>query len=79
MVTDNADVAILGMLDSVLAEKVNDLEMDTMTKASFNEFVSLVKARMLVHLDPSISDSDKVVIVKDILKIVNQAAKARGV
>ena len=76
--SDDTDATVLSLLDITLAEKVEDLEMDPMTKASFNEFVSLVKSRMSVHLNPEMSDSDRVVVVRDILDIVNQAAKARS-
>ena len=76
---DNAEMAsITTVVDNVIAEQVNKLDMDKATKASFNDLVALIRIKVeSILLTEKIESTNTYVVVKDLVKIINEAAAAR--
>ncbi len=63
--------------DQVIADKLNDLNLDPATRASFNDLALLIKARIVEQLSIDSSGAEKAVVVRDIVEIVRETAAAR--
>ena len=77
------DYAVLvSVVDKAIQNEVNKLNLDNLTKQSFNDLIVLVKAQIKQQINVSIDTSDIIseqrkVLISDILKIVQEASSAR--
>lgn len=77
-VIDNKTITTVALLDGFLNSEVDKLNFDKVTTQSFKDLVKLVKARMVQDLTISnIPESQKLVIVREVVSIVQQAAYVR--
>ena len=77
-VIDNKTITTVALLDGFLNSEVDKLNFDKVTTQSFKDLVKLVKAKMVQDLTISnIPESQKLVIVREVVSIVQQAAYVR--
>lgn len=77
-VIDNKTITTVSLLDGFLNSEVDKLNFDKVTTQSFKDLVKLVKAKMVQDLTISnIPESQKLVIVREVVSIVQQAAYVR--
>jgi len=65
------------IIDHVIADKLNALNLDPATRASFNDLALLIKARIVEQLGTGSTGPQKAVVVRDIVEIVRETAAAR--
>ena len=77
-VIDNKTITTVALLDGFLNSEVDKLNFDKVTTQSFKDLVKLVKAKMVQDLTISnIPESQNLVIVREVVSIVQQAAYVR--
>ena len=76
--TEMGDAALLNTVDTVVKAKTKELNLKDSDKAAFNLLIIIVKERIkeLINVE-KIPESQRVVVIKDLIKIVNEVAKAR--
>ena len=76
--TEMDDAALLNTVDAVVKDKTKELNLKNSDKAAFNLLIIIVKERIkeIINVE-KISESQRVVVIKDLIKIVNEVAKAR--
>lgn len=71
-------VATASALDGIIARELDRLQLDPATKASFAELLALVRAQVVQTLaTEKVPISDRRVMIRDLVLIVQQAAAAR--
>lgn len=76
--TEMDDAALLNTVDAVVKDKTEELNLKNSDKAAFNLLIIIVKERIkeIINVE-KIPESQRVVVIKDLIKIVNETAKAR--
>ena len=76
--TEMDDAALLNTVDAVVKDKTKELSLKNSDKAAFNLLIIIVKERIkeIINVE-KIPESQRVVVIKDLIKIVNEVAKAR--
>ena len=76
--TEMDDAALLNTVDAVVKDKTKELNLKNSDKAAFNLLIIIVKERIkeIINVE-KISENQRVVVIKDLIKIVNEVAKAR--
>ena len=76
--TEMDDAALLSTVDVVVKDKTKELNLKNSDKPAFNLLIIIVKERIkeLINVE-KIPESQRVVVIKDLIKIVNEVAKAR--
>lgn len=76
--TEMDDAALLNTVDAVVKDKTKELNLKNSDKAAFNLLIIIVKERIkeIINVE-KIPESQRVVVIKDLIKIVNEVAKAR--
>lgn len=76
--TEMDDAALLNTVDVVVKDKTEELNLKNSDKATFNLLIIIVKEKIkeLINVE-KIPESQRVVVIKDLIKIVNEVAKAR--
>ena len=76
--TEMDDAALLNTVDVVVKDKTKELNLKNSDKAAFNLLIIIVKERIkeIINVE-KIQESQRVVVIKDLIKIVNEVAKAR--
>ena len=76
--TEMDDAALLNTVDTVVKDKTKELNLKNSDKAAFNLLIIIVKERIkeIINVE-KIPESQRVVVIKDLIKIVNEVAKAR--
>ena len=76
--TEMDDAALLSTVDAVVKDKTEELNLKNSDKAAFNLLIIIVKEKIkeLINVE-KIPESQRVVVIKDLIKIVNEVAKAR--
>ena len=76
--TEMDDAALLNTVDAVVKDKTKELNLKNSDKATFNLLIIIVKERIkeIINVE-KIPESQRVVVIKDLIKIVNETAKAR--
>ncbi len=64
-------------IEEIIAAKVDMLDLDPVTKLAFADLVTLVKVRIEQQLPHNLKQGRRLVVVKEIVKIINKTAKAR--
>lgn len=66
-------------LDALVAKEADKLNLDPLTRQSFNDLVNLVKVQItdMLAAEGIANPSGALVLVKDVIQIVNNSAKAR--
>ena len=76
--TEMDDAALLSTVDAVVKDKTKELNLKNSDKAAFNLLIIIVKEKKkeIINVE-KIPESQRVVVIKDLIKIVNEVAKAR--
>lgn len=76
--TEMNNAALLNTVDVIVKDKTKELNLKDSDKAAFNLLIIIVKERIkeLINVE-KIPESQRVVVIKDLIKIVNETAKAR--
>ena len=76
--TEMNNAALLNTVDAVVKDKTKELNLKDSDKAAFNLLIIIVKERIkeLINVE-KIPESQRVFVIKDLIKIVNEVAKAR--
>ena len=76
--TEMNNAALLNTVDAVVKDKTKELNLKNSDKAAFNLLIIIVKEKIkeLINVE-KIPESQRVVVIKDLIKIVNETAKAR--
>ena len=76
--TEMDDAVLLNTVDAVVKDKTKELNLKNSDKAAFNLLIIIVKEKIkeLINVE-KIPESQRVVVIKDLIKIVNEVAKAR--
>lgn len=76
--TEMNNAALLNTVDVIVKDKTKELNLKDSDKAAFNLLVIIVKEKIkeLINVE-KIPESQRVVVIKDLIKIVNETAKAR--
>ena len=76
--TEMDDAALLSTVDAVVKDKTKELNLKNSDKAAFNLLIIIVKEKIkeIINVE-KIPESQRVVVIKDLIKIVNEVAKAR--
>ena len=76
--TEMDDAALLNTVDAVVKDKTKELNLKNSDKAAFNLLIIIVQERIkeLINVE-KIPENQRVVVIKDLIKIVNEVAKAR--
>ena len=70
-------ISTLDAVDIIVAREVNQIKFTPEEAASFNDLLVLVKAKIKEQINPVSVDSQRLIMVKQVVKIVNACAKAR--
>jgi hypothetical protein len=71
-------VVELPNLDGIIAKEVALLKLDPLTAANFDDLITLVKAKIKAQVTlPNLPDTQKMVVVKQVVEIVQQSAALR--
>lgn len=65
------------VIDGVIGREVAKLGLDPVTLQSFNDLVALAKAKIMAHLPDQADRTGRLVVVRDVVEIIRQAAAAR--
>ena len=76
--TEMDDAVLLNTVDAVVKDKTKELDLKNSDKAAFNLLIIIVKEKIkeLINVE-KIPENQRVVVIKDLIKIVNEVAKAR--
>ena len=76
--TEMDDAVLLNTVDAVVKDKTEELNLKNSDKAAFNLLIIIVKEKIkeIINVE-KIQESQRVVVIKDLTKIVNEVAKAR--
>jgi len=76
--TEMDDAVLLNTVDAVVKDKTKELNLKNSDKAAFNLLIIIVKERIkeIINVE-KIPESQRVVVIKDLIKIVNEVAIAR--
>ena len=76
--TEMNNAALLNTVDAIIKDKTEELNLKNSDKAAFNLLIIIVKEKIkeLINVE-KIPESQRVVVIKDLIKIVNETAKAR--
>ena len=76
--TEMDDAVLINIVDAVVKDKTEELNLKNSDKAAFNLLIIIVKEKIkeLINVE-KIQESQRVVVIKDLIKIVNEVAKAR--
>jgi len=76
--TEMDDAALLNTVDAVVKDKTKELNLKNSDKAAFNLLIIIVKEKIkeIINVE-KVPESQRVVVIKDLIKIVNEVAKAR--
>ena len=76
--TEMDDAVLLNTVDAVVKDKTEELNLKNSDKSAFNLLIIIVKERIkeIINVE-KIQESQRVVVIKDLIKIVNEVAKAR--
>ena len=76
--TEMDDAVLINIVDAVVKDKTEELNLKNSDKAAFNLLIIIVKERIkeIINVE-KIPESQRVVVIKDLIKIVNEVAKAR--
>ena len=76
--TEMDDAVLINIVDAVVKDKTKELNLKNSDKAAFNLLIIIVKEKIkeLINVE-KIPESQRVVVIKDLIKIVNEVAKAR--
>ena len=76
--TEMDDAALLSTVDVVVKDKTKELNLKNSDKAAFNLLIIIVKERIkeIINVE-KIPESQRVVVIRDLIKVVNEVAKAR--
>ena len=76
--TEMSDAALLNTVDAVVKDKTKELNLKNSDKAAFNLLIIIVKERIkeIINVE-KVPESQRVIVIKDLIKIVNEVAKAR--
>jgi hypothetical protein len=78
LVLDADSKATPALLDAALAAETSRLHLDRQTAASFAELVQLIRAQVVATLQrEQVQPDNRVVVLRQLIEIVNRAAKAR--
>lgn len=78
LLSDNTQSVTIPILDAAVAKEVAKLNLDPITKQSFNDLVTLIKAEISSRLKvPNLGESEKLIVVKQFIQIVHDSAAAR--
>jgi hypothetical protein len=78
MTSPNGQAIALPLLEDVVSKQIQDLKLDPLTQESMYDLLYLVKealAQQLVGM--TVPDSQKMIIVRDLIKIIQSSAAAR--
>ncbi len=67
----------VSQIDSLISKEVDKLNLDPLTKQSFNDLVALAKTKIIEQLGVSSDASTRTVVIHDVLTIIQQTAAAR--
>lgn len=70
-------LSALSIVDIVIASETETLKLTPEEKISFNDLVVLVKAKILSQVGEGTGDNSRLVMVKQVIRIVNESANAR--
>ena len=76
--TEMNNAALLNTVDVIVKDKTKELNLKNSDKAAFNLLIIIVKEKIkeIINVE-KIPESQRVVVIKDLIKIVNEVAKAR--
>lgn len=76
--TEMDDAVLINIVDAVVKDKTKELNLKNSDKAAFNLLIIIVKEKIkeIINVE-KIPESQRVVVIKDLIKIVNEVAKAR--
>ena len=76
--TEMDDAVLLNTVDAVVKDKTEELNLKNSDKAAFNLLIIIVKEKIkeLINVE-KIPESQRVVVIRDLIKVVNEVAKAR--
>ena len=76
--TEMDDAVLLNTVDAVVKDKTKELNLKNSDKAAFNLLIIIVKEKIkeLINVE-KIPENQRVIVIKDLIKIVNEVAKAR--
>ena len=76
--TEMNNAALLNTVDVIVKDKTKELNLKDSDKAAFNLLIIIVKEKIkeLINVE-KIPESQRVVVIKDLIKVVNEVAKAR--
>lgn len=73
---EGAEVDV-SLIDGVIANEVDKLNLDPLTRQSFNDLVALARAEVTKQLSAGLQGNQRLVVVRDIVAIIQQSAAAR--
>ena len=69
---------LVSYLDTVIKAEVDKLGLTPAGAADFNRLVTIVKSKIKLDLEvQGISENDKLILVFDVVKVVNDVSKSR--
>jgi len=77
VLADTKEPVPASVIDRVIGAQLDDLNLDSATRQSFNDLVLLIQAKILEQLGAGPEISNKVVVIRDIVAIVRETAAAR--
>jgi len=77
--SDNSQVVTIELLEKVVFKEVDKLNLDPLTKQSFNDLITLIKAEITTTLvtAKTVNVNEKLIIIRDIIQIVYTSAANR--
>lgn len=77
MLTDKS-ISTIPQIDEIIAKETAKLKLDPLTQQSFNDLIALIKVKVVEQMGTvKIPDSNKMVVIHDIVFIIQQTSAAR--
>ena len=70
-------ISTLDAVDIIVAREVKQIKFTPEETASFNDLLILVKAKISEQVNTTTVDGARLIMVKQVIKIVNESSKAR--
>jgi len=77
VLADDSQPVPTSAIEQTIIAKMVELNLDPASQQSFNDLILLIKAKIIEQLAMATQGTNRIVVVRDIIKIVRETATAR--
>jgi hypothetical protein len=77
IMSNNNEEVVPSMVKDMIFKEIDKLKLDKLTLLSMHDLISLVEAEIKMKVDAQYGDANKLVVIKQVVKIIHDTAEAR--